>query len=280
MALTDKTIGCLITALGALACSMAMAAQERSPILGEAQEEEFLRTAAIVRNRPINEGVTNSMRLTLEKNGFTHDAQLQTVNISQTRFQSSHGAEINFRDSYKYNIGAYELAKLLGIDDMIPPSIERKVAGSTGAVTWWVDDVLMEEAKRLRSKTQPPDKDHWNQQMQVVRVFDQLIYNTDRNLANLLIDKLWNLWMIDHTRAFRLYRELPNEKNLTRCDRTLLARLRELNKAALKEKLGRYLTGLEIDGLLGRRDQIVSFFEKAVKEQGEAEVLYDRTRRN
>jgi len=40
--------------------------------------------------------------------------------------------------------------------------------------------------------------------MWVVRLFDQLIYNTDRNLGNLLIDKSWRLWMIDHTRAFKV----------------------------------------------------------------------------
>jgi hypothetical protein len=33
-----------------------------------------------------------------------------------------------------------------------------------------------------------------------MRAFDQLIYNTDRNLGNLLIDGDWRIWMIDHTR--------------------------------------------------------------------------------
>jgi hypothetical protein len=87
---------------------------------------------------------------------------------------------------------------------MIPVSVERKVGGKTSAITWWVDDVMMDEMKRTNKKIDPPDRDIWNKQMYVVRVFDQLIYNTDRNLGNLLIDKNWRLWMIDHTRAFRL----------------------------------------------------------------------------
>ena len=37
-----------------------------------------------------------------------------------------------------------------------------------------------------------------------VRLFDQLITNVDRNLGNLLIDKNWTVWMIDHSSAFRL----------------------------------------------------------------------------
>ena len=40
-----------------------------------------------------------------------------------------------------------------------------------------------------------------------VRMFDQLIYNVDRNLGNLVIDKNWTIWMIDHSRAFRLLDE-------------------------------------------------------------------------
>jgi hypothetical protein len=38
-----------------------------------------------------------------------------------------------------------------------------------------------------KKKRAPPDEDGFNHQMYIVRVFDQLIYNTDRNLQNLLI---------------------------------------------------------------------------------------------
>ena len=59
--------------------------------------------------------------------------------------------------------------------------------------------------------------------MWVVRLFDQLIFNTDRNLGNLLIDKSWRLWMIDHTRAFKTFTEPKSPKNLsTQCARGLL----------------------------------------------------------
>ena len=47
----------------------------------------------------------------------------------------------------------------------------------------------MDEGKRLKEKTQPPDSAAWNEQMQLVRIFDQLIYNVDRNMGNLLIGK-------------------------------------------------------------------------------------------
>jgi hypothetical protein len=107
-------------------------------------------------------------------------------------------------------------------------------------------------------------------------VFDQIIYNTDRNLGNLVISQDWKLWMIDHTRAFRTRTDLLGPKNLRRCDRNLLARLRELDKPALQKSLQRYLVGTEMQGLLARSRAIVKLFDAAIKEKGEAAVLYDR----
>jgi len=102
-----------------------------------------------------------------------------------------------------------------------------------------------------------------------------LIYNSDRNLGNLVIDKQWRLWMIDHTRAFRLQTKLPNEKNLVMCDRKLLASMRKLDQETLDEQLQPFLTKSEIKALLARRDLIVKFFDNAVKEKGEGAILYD-----
>jgi hypothetical protein len=112
----------------------------------------------------------------------------------------------------------------------------------------------------------------------VVRVFDQLIYNTDRNLQNLLIDQQFRIWMIDHTRAFRMYAQLKEKKDLQMCDRALLARLRSL-KAEELQTLKPYVTDPEIKGLLARRDKIVQIFDQLIKEKGEEAVLYDRPSR-
>jgi hypothetical protein len=174
-------------------------------------------------------------------------------------------------------MAAYELDKLLELN-MVPVSVERKVGGQMAAVTWWVDDVVGTELDRKKKKMEPPDLKSWNQQMYVCRVFDQLIYNTDRNLGNLLITKDWKIWMIDHTRAFRRMKDLQNAKNLVQCDRRLLGKLRELNKDNLNQKLGRYLTNMEIDAILGRRDKIVKFFDEQVARKGEAAVLFDLAR--
>jgi hypothetical protein len=169
------------------------------------------------------------------------------------------------------------LDKLLDLN-MVPVSVERKVGGEMAAVTWWVDDVAGTELDRKKKKMEPPDLKSWNQQMYVCRVFDQLIYNTDRNLGNLLITKDWKIWMIDHTRAFRRMKDLQNPKNLVQCDRRLLANLRSLDKDSLNQKLGHYLADMEIDAILGRRDKIVKFFDEQVAQKGGTAVLFDLVR--
>jgi hypothetical protein len=99
--------------------------------------------------------------------------------------------------------------------------------------------------------------------MQLVRLFDLLIYNVDRNMGNLVITKDWRVWAIDHTRAFRLHRTLAKAANVTRCDRIVLEGLKKLDKENLKESVGRYLTNWERDALLSRRDEIVKLIEKS-----------------
>jgi hypothetical protein len=249
-------------------------AQEQTSRRSRSEMEDFLHKAKITAHKPLGTGVTNTDRATLSDGTFVHDAHVQSIDEHKESFGTTRGVELNFKDSYKFNIVAYRLDKILNLN-MIPVSVERKVGGKTSAITWWVDDVMMDEMKRTNKKIDPPDRDNWNKQMYVVRVFDQLIYNTDRNLGNLLIDKSWRLWMIDHTRAFRLMDKLQNEKNLVMCDRTLLANLRKLDAERLEPQLRPFLNKSEIKAVLQRRDLIVKFFEKAIATKGEGAVLYD-----
>lgn len=222
----------------------------------------------MIKSRAVNEGITGIRRLTLTDGTVTHDAAFQTIDEAKANFDAGAASEINFRDSWKYSVAAYRLGKLLGIDT-IPPTVQRKYAGSTGALAWWVDNVMMQQTEMLRKHIRPPDARAWNYQMQTVRVFDQLIYNVDRNSGNLLVTKDWTLWMIDHTRAFRLYHELRNPKMLSICDRELLARMKALDEPLLEKTLMPWLTRAEIQGLLARRDRIVRFFD----EGGEAALF-------
>lgn len=176
-------------------------------------------------------------------------------------------------DSYKYNIAAYMLAELVGFDDMMPVYVERKWDGQAGSLSWWVD-VMMDEAQRVKQRKEPPDPDAWNNQTYKIRVFDQLVYDTDPNLTNVLIGPNWKLWRIDFSRAFRTHHELMAPKDLVRCDRHMFEKLKALNGQEFSEKAKHYLTKEEIKAVMLRRDQIVQLFEKQIAEKGENAVLY------
>lgn len=246
--------------LDAAAAAQAPPAQGAAAMSREAREA-FLATAKIIRERPAPKGTTNTRRVTLSDGVFTHDASVQTIEVAKPVFETPRGTELNFKDDWRFNVAAYRLDQLLGLN-MVPATVERLYASKPGSFTWWVDDVLMDEGERFKSKTQMPDARDWNQQMWLTRLFDQLIANVDRNLGNLLIDTSYNIWMIDHSRSFRLNKVLRSPENLSRTDRTVLEQLRRLDKAAMVAAMDRYLKSEEIDALLMRRDRIVEFFDK------------------
>jgi hypothetical protein len=224
------------------------------------QQEAFLKSAKVIRTRAAGKGVTNTLRATLSDGVLTHDAQIQTIDQSMQVFQSKNGVEFNFKDSWRYNVAAYRINKVLQLG-RVPVSIERSHNGKSGAFTWWIDDVLMDEGERLKTKAAVPDTDAWNKQMYHVRIFDHLIYNVDRNLGNLIIDKSWNVWMIDHSRAFRLIETLKSPAELRRIERGAFERLKTLDAPTLKSLVGHYLTPDEQKRMLQRRDALVKHFE-------------------
>lgn len=243
------------------------------------QQIEFLKTAKVIRSRSTSKGVTAPKRVTLSSGGFIHDAVFQAVDEKQMVAQLGGGGrqsstELNFVDSYRYNLAAYALAGLVGLDHMMPPYVERRWNGQTGSMGWWVT-TLMDEGERLKKKIQPPKPMEWNNQMYRMRVFAALVRDTDRNLGNVLITPEWKLYMIDFTRAFRLQPELQHPKDLNKLDRALLPKLEALDRAGLKQAVGDWLTNGEIDAVIKRRDLLVAHFKKLIAELGEDKVLYN-----
>jgi len=181
--------------------------------------------------------------------------------------------ELNFVDSYNYNIAAYALAELLGVDDMLPVYVERKWNGNPGSLSWWLP-VKMDEQERLKQKLSAPDADAWNKRMYRVRVFDELVYDTDPNLTNVLIGEDWKIWRVDFSRAFRLSKDLKDPRNLVQCGRQLFEKLKGLDQNELVQKTKGYLTAPEVQAVMARRDKIVAYFQKLIAEKGENNVLY------
>jgi hypothetical protein len=262
----------LVVALVCLICScVARAADETT--LTKDQIKQFLLTAKVVKSEQAKKGITETSRLTLSDGTVTHDASFQKIDEHKPRMELASGTELGFVDSYKYNIAAYQLAEMLGLDDIVPVYVERKWKGDSGSLSWWLP-VKMDEKERVAQKIAVPDPDAWNNQMYKVRVLDQLVYDSDPNLTNVLITEDWKIWRIDFTRAFRLHKELKGVSDLSHCDRQLFAKLKTLNQDELTEKTKHYLTKDEVKAVMARRDKIVEQFQKLISEKGENEVLY------
>jgi hypothetical protein len=263
-----------MVALGSLTLTLPVPLSPQD--LSCADMEDFLLNGHIGEQHGIPVGVTLPKRATLDYKGMHHDASIQTVDVFKEKRQTTHGIEMNFRDSWKYNVAGYEFAKMLGLN-MVPPYVERSLNGQKASFSWWINDTVT-DADRFKQKKEPPDLESWNKQMLAAEVFHQLIYDTDANRTNFLITNDWQVWMIDFTRAFRTNKNLQEPKKLVRCDRKLLAKVRTLDKDVLREKLSRWLTGFEIDGLSGRARKMAEHFDKEIAAKGEALVLYNLPR--
>lgn len=248
----------------------------KSTWLSDEETERFLSGAKILKSKYMKVGIAGTMRCTLSDGSRTHEAHFSDVDVTKPVYQSAMGTEFNFRDSWKFNCAAYRLDRILGLK-MIPVSVPRRHKGNSGSMTWWVDCARM-DLDRYKAKEQAPNQDDWARQTHVVRVFDQLIYNTDRNLQNLLITPDWRIWMIDHTRAFRRMPDLMTGKPLDRCERKLFSRLQTLSVDEIRPSCEDWLDSMQISGLMERRDKIVELFQKRIAERGESAVLYDYDR--
>jgi hypothetical protein len=244
-----------------------------SPSLTAEQMEAFLMKGRVNNQRDAGGGVTGSRRATLSDGQLTHDVHIQTVDEARPVFEAGRNTELNFKDTYRYNIAGYRLAKLIGLNN-VPMSVERAIDGKVAAVTWWVDDVKMDEKDRLKTKSLGPDPVRTTKQIQIMRVFDELIQNRDRNQGNILWTSDWTMWMIDHTRAFRLGGNLLKPENLTRCDRALLERLRAMTAESLAQAVGSSLSKPEQEAVLTRRDRILKHYEDRIARLGEPVVLF------
>jgi len=251
------------------------AAKPYGLLLNGEEAEAFLRTARVVAKKPIGVGITNSHRVTLNDGVRTLRAAWKTIDTSKLGITQMEGGgfQVDFRDTYKFEIAAYELDKLVGLD-LVPPTVERQIKDERGSLQLWVEGV-MTEADRTKQKIKIPDPDRWNAQLYKLRLLHQLTYDTDHNnIRNVLVDPAFRVYAIDFSRAFRKYHTLLVEKDLTRFSRSALEGLRRLDQPVLVTKLGRWLTGPEIVALLKRRDRILALAQRLVAEKGEKTVLY------
>ena len=214
----------------------------------------------LVNTKGTKKGVTDSLQATLSDGELTHDAHIQNIDETKREFRTNQGVEFDFRDSWTFNVAAYKIDRMIGLN-MVPVSISRTNRSTPAALTWWIDDVLMDEGDKVKNKVEAPDRTYYHRQRPMMYLFDQLISNTDRNQGNIVYTKDWRLWLIDHTRAFRKNTTLKMPAHITRCDRQVFERLKALDRETLKTEVGKQLDDGQIKALLARRDAIVKKLE-------------------
>jgi hypothetical protein len=226
----------------------------------EAEVEEFLRTAPIAKITELPIGVTRPKRAYFAPGGLVASAAWKPL---------SPGMKQGYMESYKSEIAAYEMDKLLGLH-MVPPYVERRVEGDLGALAFWVENV---HAWKIDSPVRGPDALAWDRQVVDMKMFDQLIGNGDRNQGNLLYDDEYHLILIDHSRALTNDKSLGKMAKLTRVDRELWQKMLALDEAQIEAALGAWCDKGKRKAILQRRDEMKKNIDKLVAEKGEAAIF-------
>ena len=241
--------------------------------------EDFLRTAKVVAQVQLTGtlAVTSPWELTLEKDGVQRKALWKNVFGERIR---------GFKETWKGEIAAYRLSRVLGLN-MVPPTVEREFRGDRGSAQLWVDHWLtMEDVRNKKLNPPGPKVNAFFRDLFLQRAFDNLIYNIDRHLRNYLIMQDWRMILIDHSRTFgtgkkastdliydEKYKEGPNFI-MAELPRPFYDGLKALTAESVRTAVGEYLTDEEIAATLARRDLIIAWLDKRIKELGETKVLY------
>jgi len=280
--------GRVIVLAGFLAAGVPLLRGQFTPaeIEQRAENEEFLKTAEIVRSEPVGEGVTAPWKLFLRKDGREHKAAWKNV-VTQPGGPP---------DEWRYEIAAYRLDKLLGLK-LVPPAVERNFNGKPGALSYWAENrySLLKIEESAGAIQIPADAlEQTNKMKYLCRLWDSLIANDDRTQQNILYTEDWRTILIDHSRAFRTDGEYGTRliygvrgiKTMSdgqggrrpvlfrRIPRVFLDRLRTLDAAAVEAAVGPYLTKTEIAAVLVRKDLILTEVKEMIARDGEDKVLY------
>jgi hypothetical protein len=231
-----------LVAVTALACLAFGEASAKTWLGRELEIEQHLKQAQIVGLDEIGTGVTRPKRARLSPT---------TPFSSLTWKVLPPGMRDGYWESYKSEIAAYELDKLLGLD-MVPPAVEREINGDTGAAIMWIDGV--KSVKETGGKV--PSGPAWYVPIRRMLMFDNLIGNPDRNAGNILVGPPGELILIDHSRAFTRDHGLP--RKIERVDGKLWDRLRAVTPAQLSTTLQPWMDGDALDAVLDRRTRMLS----------------------
>jgi hypothetical protein len=277
-----KLIGVGLIFLGLAAAVPARAQFLPEEIAQRDHWEEFMLTAEIVKSEQVGQGVTKPLKLFLKKGDVERVGAWKNIDK-----KISTGG----RDSWKYEIAAYRLDKLIGLG-MVPPAVEKAFRGKPGALSLWADTKynlleVMEQGIKMPTTVLKSAEDMGY----VYRLWCSLIANDDPTQENIRYTEDWRMILIDHSRAFRSdqkyteklvfglngikrYQADGRPFVIRRVPRDLLQRIEALDSAAIKQAVGPYLTDKEIQSVVARIKLIEAEMAAMIEQYGEATVLY------
>jgi hypothetical protein len=218
--------------------------------------EDYLKSAEVVSMKETSVGVTHPNHAELAPGGPVQSIAWKPLKP---------GRYSGYFESYKSEIAAYELDKLLGLG-MVPPTVEKRVKGDLGAAVMWVNGTKtfkdLGGVPGQKGVAGPPAAHiaYWMHELTRAKMFDDLIGNIDPNLGNWLVDSEWNIVLIDHSRAFTETKQLYH--NLQFFDNELWEKMKSLDETTLTGALGTWLGKAEIKAILERRDKMAEVIAK------------------
>jgi hypothetical protein len=251
------------TTIVALAVPVAQVQRTKATATGRtwlgrtAEIESELETAEVVSIEEIDTGVTRPRRAHLKPSEPVESFAWKVL---------PPGRRSGFWESYKSEVAAYELDKLLAMD-MVPPAVERTVDGETGAAVMWVDG--MKSVKQLGGKI--PSGPVWGKAVRRMMMFDNLIGNIDRNAGNILVGSPGELILIDHSRAFITDEKLVHK--IERVDAGLWERMIAVSDEDLSRAIGPWIADDQFAALIERRKVMKAAVDKLVAKKGSASVI-------
>jgi len=227
--------------------------------------ENYLRTARVISDIiDPQAGRTEGWIISLDDGKIARRGYFKHMNRTRPHF---------IPDSYKYEIAAYELNKLLNLD-IVPPLVEREINGMKGSLQILIED-FMKESERKRRKIEPPDPINFQNTLEEINVFENLVYDECFDADDTFVQKKdWKVWRIDYSEAFAPFSDKMPGCKITRCSKKLYQNLMKLEDDVIKAKLTPYLNEEELNALLNRKKLIIEKIKQLIKERGEESVLF------
>jgi hypothetical protein len=253
---------CLIFDLGCVGRPLQL---EDDPLAQQQSLENFLRKAVVISvDKGEVGGRTQPWIATLREGEVTLRAIFKYVDIRRPE---------PIPDSYRYELAAYELTKLLGVQ-FVPPVVAREIEGRKGSLQIFLEDCISER-DRIRKKLEPPDPAAFADAREEIKILENLTCDKCLDTKDMYVHvETWRICRVDFSEAFFPTAELLPNCEFTRCSRKLYQGLLALDDQTIASNMSAYLNADELDALAKRKNVIVEKIKKLIDTKGEEAVLF------